>query len=56
MSIKVGDLVRIKHNRAEIMELRLTEERCSNIVSPNSPVGQALLTLFLLILPLDKLF
>ncbi len=43
MSIKVGDLVRIKHNRAEIMELRLTEERCSNIVSPNSPVGQALL-------------
>ena len=43
MSIRVGDLVRIKHNRAEIMELRLTEERCSNIVSPNSPVGQALL-------------
>lgn len=42
MPIEIGDLVRIKYNGA-IMELRLTEEKCSNVVTPNSPVGQAIL-------------
>jgi len=42
MLIKSGDLVRIKYNDA-IMELEMTKNMGSNIVSPNSPVGQALI-------------
>jgi transcription elongation GreA/GreB family factor len=42
MPIKIGDLVRIKYNDV-IMEMRLTEEMCGNIITPTSPIGQALL-------------
>ena len=42
MSIKIGDLVRIKYNGA-IMQLRLIEEIGGDIVTPESPVGQALI-------------
>ena len=42
MSIKIGDLVKIKYNGA-IMQLRLIEEIGGDIVTPESPVGQALI-------------
>ena len=41
MLIKSGDLVRIKYNDA-IMELEMTENMGSNIVSPNSPLDKPL--------------